>query len=211
MQLFRYLAIPIFALFSNLAFCADFNFGDWRLGMSKKEVKQVYSLAPFTPVEVTGGFETSFKVFENTVPVSFVFENETLVYIQAFAYEGSDFSAAKRAAMSVLELFSSKFGGATIHGIKLNEDPWLSEETASFVLDRVLGTAPELSAKFKKEDSTIALFTFDASPKMQPENSKIHAKFVYSSRFETFYVFLFQDLIGSPERTAKAAIELEKL
>ena len=211
MILKKLVVLLFLASYSKFALSSDFNIGNWRLGMSRSDVTSAYSASPFIPVSVTGGFEISYPMLGEPSTVSFVFNQDKLSYVQVFAYEGKDFKDAKEAAMRILKLFNSEFGGASIHGVKINDDQWLNEEIGSVVLDRILGTAPEISTKLKNEKEAVALFTLDAQPRQQPENCRIHAQFIYSARYETFYVFLFQDLVDSQDRTSKAMVNLEKL
>ena len=168
---------------------------------------------PYRDVPVTGGLETTHGRFmERKATISFVFdESESLEYMQVWLYEGSSFRKAKKEALRVFDLFASQLGGASVPGIEVNGSSQMDRDGFSVVLDKVLGQAPELGEKFKRERQVVATTTIDLVPQRQPGGAKLTGQFVHSSRYETYYVFIFQDLAAAPDRRAKSNVYLEKL
>lgn len=52
---------------------------------------------------------------------------------------------------------------------------------------------------------------FDMKPMQQPQGSHLHSQWGYNSRYDTFYVFLYQDRNDVPERKVPSTIRLEAL
>lgn len=187
-----------------------YSIGPWKLGMTRERVTSFPELWPYKPVASTGGYETSnARIQGKTLTVSFVFENDKLDFIQVWKYEGADFSEAKVAILEMYDELAGQFGGVTIPNIKVSGPNGLDRNAMGFMLDKFLGTAAELSAKWQKERATIGTFKFDMTPRTQPEGSQLHGQFGYSGRFKTYYVFLFQDRSGVPERHIETNVQLE--
>ena len=77
----------------------------------------------------------------------------------------------------------------------------------SAVMDKFFGPRLAAAEQARKITGVITL-PMDMRPRMQPFGSRLYARFAYVSRFDMFYVFLFQDRpdmpprrdIGSPQR-----------
>lgn len=192
---------------------ADFFVSPWRLGMTRDQVIAEKEFGPYKPVQVTGGVETFDAQFDGRkTNVSFVFDDaDTLSYIQVWKYEGPDFEPAKQAALDVYDLFSTRFGGLTIPGIEQNGSSALDRKGFEAMLVSFVGRAPEVLGKEGEKEHIAATLTLDLIPNSQPPNCRLHSQIIYSTRFKTFLVFLFQDRVGAPSRTVPANIKLEKL
>jgi hypothetical protein len=191
---------------------APYNIGPWRLGMSREEVTSFAENGPYEKVAVTGGYETrNAAIAENKTAVSFVFRNDKLDFIQVWRYEGKSFEEAKNAILKLFDEMTGQFGGATIPHIDVKGPHGFDHRAMKAVLERTLGTAPDLSEKWEKENGTVGTFMFDLVPQSQPEGSRLQGQFGYSGRYHTYYVFLFQDRADAPERSVKANVSLERL
>ncbi|MGH8225970.1 MAG: hypothetical protein ACRER1_07455 [Gammaproteobacteria bacterium] len=192
---------------------ADFHIGPWKLGMTKSEVASFNTFGPYEPVTETGGLETKNGVFQDKKSdISFVFDKNGLQYIQVWAYEGKSYEQTKKATLALYDLFEKSFGGATVGNVAVkNPDGSTNVSRASMavILDRVLGTARQLSNEMKKKGDVINIM-FDLIPAKQPSGSQLDVQFSYSARYGTFYVFLFQDRAGIPPRRVKSNLYAEK-
>lgn len=189
-----------------------FALGPWRLGMSEEEVRAYSEYGPYTHVSATGGLETQNGTFEGQKKgVSFVFDGAGLRYIQLWNYEGSDYESARRAVLELFDLFSEQYGGAEVVGVAADGQSALSRGAMEAVLARVLGTAKELGRQAAEEENAAMILFFDMKPMQQPEGSRLHSQWGYNSRYDTFYVFLFQDRTDAPERKMPSIIRLEAL
>lgn len=106
----RYLALVLLA-FSVVSARAENGYGPWRIGMTKDQVTAVTEFGPYKSVAATGGVET-FNARWNgrKANISFVFEQDRLVKIQIWAYEGKDFQAALRAWRDVRAYLEKNYG-----------------------------------------------------------------------------------------------------
>lgn len=189
---------------------AEFAVGPWRLGMTRAEVASFTSHGPFLEVQATGGLETQgAKLDRGRTNVSFVFEQDRLDYIQVWFYEGDSYRKARPAVLELFDLFAERFGGASVPGIMVNNSERLDRIGFEAFLDRVLGTSADLGQRMAKEDKGLGLFRFDLVPSGQPTGSKITGQFGYSTRFDTYYVFLFQDDPGKPDRRVESNVHIE--
>lgn len=201
----------------SLVFCfsavaEDFRVGPWRLGMSREKVQSFREYGPYGPVAVTGGLETHNAVLDGKQKnVSFVFDDEGLRYIQVWEYEGSDYEAAQNAVLEVFDSFVASYGGAEIPGVEVSGPAGLDRQAMEVLVGRVLGTAKELGQKTAEEQKAAMVLFFDMKPKMQPEHSRLHSQWGYHARFDTFYVFVYQDRADAPERRVPSNIRLEAL
>jgi len=186
--------------------------GPWTLGMSRDDVVAFEQFGPYTPVRVTGGIETAHGEFEGRpANISFGFDDAGLSYIQVWKYEGKDYAAAKAAALDVFALFGDRFDGAAMRDIDRKDGKKLDAGSVAAVLETVFGTAQKLGKKFAAENKVWATFILDMDPIKQPRNGKLHAQFSYSARYDTFYVFVFQDRPSAPSRAAKGNVRLDKM
>lgn len=164
-----------------------FALGPWCFGMSEDEVQAFSDYGPYTRVSATGGLETQNAMFNGQRKgASFVFDGAGLRYIQLWNYEGSDYESAKRAVLELFDLFSEQYGGAEVVGVAADGRSGLSRSAMEVVLARVL-------------------------PMQQPQGSHLHSQWGYDSRYDTFYVFLYQDRNDVPERKVPSTIRLEAL
>ena len=185
----------------------------WSLGDSREQVLAETKFGPYKNVSITGGLETAHGSFlgEKTT-ISFVFgETEQLEYLQVWLYEGSSFPKAKKEALRIFDIFASRFGGASVSGIEVDGSEHMDRDSFSVVLDKVLGQAPKLGEKFKRERQVVATTTLDLVPRRGPEHVKIVGQLIHSSRYDSYYIFLFEDLASAPDRRAKSNVYLEKL
>ena len=197
---------------SASCFAAEFSFGPWRLGMSRDQVRSFTEYGPYERVGVTGGLEIHDADIDGKKgTVSFVFDEHGLSYIQVWYYEGSGYELAKKAVLEVFDLFTQRFGGVEVPGVKVSGRADLSRQDMDALLTRVLGTAKELGQKTGKEQKAAMLLFFDLKPKRQPDGSRLHSQWGYHSQFDTFYVFLYQDRADAPERKIESNIQLEPL
>lgn len=191
---------------------ADYTIGPWRLGMTPSEVSSFTSDGPYLPVTITGGLETRrAKLERGRSNVSFVFEADRLAYIQVWYYEGKRYKRASDAALELFDLFAERFGGASVPGITVNDDERLQRADFQALLDRVLGTSAELGNRLANEGKGYGTFRFDLVPARQPPGSKLTGQFAYSTRHNTYYVFLFQDDPRRPDRRVESNIHIEPL
>lgn len=206
-------AIGLVLLLASLpsrAQLAEFNVGPWRLGMTRAEVAGFSSEGPYLEVPATGGLETKgAKLDRGRTNVSFVFEDDRLDYIQVWYYEGSRYKKARSAVLEVFDLFTERFGGASIPGITVNDSERLDRKGLEVMLDRVLGTSADLGRRMAEKGNGLGLFRFDLVPSSQPVGSKITGQFGYSTRFDAYYVFLFQDDPSKPDRRVETNIYVE--
>lgn len=179
--------------------------------MSREEVTSFSRFGPFDPVQVTGGLETQNALVNGEkTTVSFVFSDDQLDYIQVRKYEGSDYGAARDAALELFDEFGRMFGGASIPGVTVEGQNGLDRDAFSVVVDRVLGTAKELSAQWEK-DGRVGTFMFDLVPNANSGDTRLQGRFGYSGRFKTYYVFLFEDRAEAPERRVNSNVTVEDL
>jgi hypothetical protein len=191
---------------------AEFDVGPWRLGMSREEVQSFQEYGPYEAVAVTGGLETHNALLNGKQKnVSFVFDDEGVAYIQVWEYEGSDYEAAKSAVLEVFDSFVASYGGAEIPGVNVSGPAGLDRQALEVVLSRVLGTAKEIGRKTAEEQRAAMILLFDMKPKQQPEHSRLHSQWGYHARFDTFYVFVYQDRADAPERRVRSNVRLEAL
>jgi hypothetical protein len=212
--LMRVLLCTILLLVSHGAMSKDaFLIGPWDIGDTRQSVVAATRLGPFEPVVATGGLETRRAVFlGRRTTVSFVFDaTDRVEYMQVWLYEGRSYRKARKEALRILDLFEAELGGATIPGIQVNGSSSLDGTSLGVVLDRVLGQAPKLGEKFRKERKVVATTILDLVPRRQPSNGKLTAQLVHSSRHETFFIFLFLDPTSAPDRRVESNVHLERL
>ena len=189
---------------------ADFFISPWRLGMTRAQVVAEKEFGPYKPVQVTGGVETFDAQFDGKkTNVSFVFDDVgTLSYIQVWKYEGPEFDKALKAPEDVFDLFTNRFAGARIFGV--NDSKVLGKGEFKATVIALLGRAPTAFSKLQGEQGIASTMTLDLMPNEQPANSMLHSQLIYSSRFESYYIFLYQDLPNAPSRQAGAMINTER-
>jgi predicted nucleotidyltransferase len=182
----------------------DVGIGPWRLGMPKEQVVAFAELGPYKDV-ADGGVETEEAKFsKHKATASFVFADAALRSIEVRVYEGKDWRKAQEAAMEVFDHFAANYGGANVNDVGDNMDRKELEK----VVERSLGTAEEMSKRMASRGSmTLA---YDMVPRRQPAESRLHAKWVYASKNNTYYVYLYQDRPGAPKRDAADLIEIEQ-
>ena len=201
----------MFFVLSAPVLADEYEIGPWRLGMSREEVSSFDAFGPYTAVEATGGIETENGTFEgNRRNVSFVFAEETLDFIQVWNYEGQVADVAKQRVLEIFDLFHDRFGGAEVENIEVAGQSRLDRGAMSAVLDKIIGTARELAADLRNEEGVEMTIMFDMIPASQPDGSRLHSMWGYSSRFDTFYVFLFQDPVDAPARRVEANVTTEE-
>jgi hypothetical protein len=185
-----------------------FPIGPWRLGMTREQVAAFADYGPYAPVAVTGGLETANGPFPaKRTNTSFVFDDAGLQYVQVWRYEGKDAQAAQAAVLDLYRLFAARFGGATVGNVRVEGREGIDEQALTVLLGRVLGTAQQLTGDWRKQGMD-AMLMFDMAPRAQPSDSRLHSQWGYSSRFDTFYVFLYQDRRDAPARQVAHNIEL---
>jgi hypothetical protein len=210
----RFLLCTILLILSQVAVSQEaFRIGPWEIGDTREKVLEATRYGPFEPVVATGGLETHRARFlDSRVTVSFGFDaSDHVEYIQVWLYEGASFRRAKKEALRIFDLFEAQFGGATMPGIEVNASSSLDRGSLGVVLDRVLGQAPKLGAKFKRENQVVATTVLDLVPHLQPSNAKLTAQLVHTSRHDTFFIFLFLDPPSAPDRRVESNVHLEKL
>lgn len=189
----------------------EYAIGPWHLGMTKDQVTSFADFGPYKPVDSTGGVETyNAMVDGKKTNVSFVFGDKGLRFIQVWKYEGHDAAAAEQTTLDLFDMFQKSYGGATIDHISLDNGADLTHSAVQAVLDRILGTAHDLGVKAHKDQGVAMTMVFDMHPKKQPIGNQLNAEFAYASRYDTFYVFLFQDLPDAEVRHQGATIQTEK-
>ena len=178
--------------------------------MTRAQVVAEKEFGPYKPVQVTGGVETFDAQFDGKkTNVSFVFDDVgTLSYIQVWKYEGPEFDKALKAAEDVFDLFTNRFAGARIFGV--NDSKVLGKGEFKATVIALLGRAPTAFSKLQGEQGIASTMTLDLMPNEQPANSMLHSQLIYSSRFESYYIFLYQDLPNAPSRQAGAMINTER-
>ncbi len=188
-----------------------YTIGPWHLGMTKDQVTSFADFGSYKPVDATGGIETFNAMIDGKkTNVSFVFDDKSLQYIQVWKYEGNNSADAEQATLDLLDMFNSSFGGADVDNINLDNGAAMTHGGLRIVLDRILGTAHDLGIKERKEQNVAMTILFDMHPRKQPAGSQLDAEFGYVSRYDTFYVFLFQDAPDAPVRRQQATIRTEK-
>lgn len=159
-----------------------------------------------------GGLETFNATLDGKKEnVSFVFDDDRVKYLQVFKYEGSDYAGARAAALDVFRIFSSQFGGATVHGVVIDGSQELSAGAFTAFIEKTLGTSVEMGESMKKEQGVVMLMTFDMKPVIQPQYCRLHSQLIYHSRTKIFYVFMFLDEPRGLDRTKASAIEISPL
>ncbi|WP_440224811.1 hypothetical protein ACQQ2N_06130 [Dokdonella sp. MW10] len=215
----RVFFLLLIVLLPRMAASQDvFHIGPWNIGDTREKVLEATEFGPFEPVALTGGLETRHARFlDSKVTVSFVFDaSDRVEYIQVWLYEGTDFAEAKKASLGLFDLFSSRFGGASVPGIEVSGagvdgSTSLDRISLGIVLDRVLGQAPKLGEDFKRKHKVVATTVLDLIPHRNPLNAKLTAQLVHASRHDAFYVFLFLDQTTAPDRRVASNVKLEKL
>jgi hypothetical protein len=188
-----------------------FRLGPWTLGMTREQVTAVPDTGPYVPVESTGGLETRGGVFESKpATFSFVFGDNGLRYVQLWAYEGKNYEDAKQAALTVANVFFRDLGGLSQDRFEANGKPF-PPDLVPQIVDSTLGKARDIGNEIKKKHKSAILFTFDVPPMNQPEGRRIHCQWVYASRYDTYYIFVFEDYADAPSREARSNIQIEKL
>jgi ketosteroid isomerase-like protein len=85
--------------------------GDYRFGMTRQQVRQIPSCAPYLDVPSTGGLECPNFTFEGLkMNVSFIFTGDALRRVQLWYYEGKSEKDAKKAVDAVLEYLTREAG-----------------------------------------------------------------------------------------------------
>ncbi len=186
--------------------------GPWRLGDTREQVTSYAEFGPYSAVPTTGGLETkNGKFLGQTTTVSFVFDvADRLRYIQVFAYEGPSYSKAKDATVSIHNLFTKDYGGASIPNVVTNGSTMIDRRGLELALDRVLDNTSKFAEQLKKIEETVFLTTLDLLPKNQLSDDRVVAQLGYISRYEAFFVLVFLDRKDQPERRSKSLVYVEK-
>ncbi|MGH9437975.1 MAG: hypothetical protein ACRD22_08775 [Terriglobia bacterium] len=189
---------------------APFNVGPWRLGMVPAKVQSFGKFGPYTPIEPTGGLETVNASFQGQkTKVSFAFDASGLKTIKIWKYQGASSTAAQAAVIDLFHLFSAKYGGAKVENVNISgpNGSALTEDTLKAVLKRILGTAKEMTASFRKKGHFDTLIIFDMRPNQQPLREQLDAQWGYNSKTDKFFAILYEDRAGVPIRRAKANLQ----
>ena len=183
--------------------------GNWKLGASREKIVAMPSLPNLKSVAVTGGLETSDAIFEgNKRNTSFVFDENELLYTQTWVYEGQNFDLAIKEFSTLFNYLSSKLKGANIKGIDVSGGMTVGalKEATKQLFVNIQKSVDKTNITSDKEMTF--LMTLDLIPNTQPNENKLHGKFVYSGRHDTFYIFLFEDLPNSRDRSSPTHVQL---
>jgi hypothetical protein len=183
--------------------------GNWKLGDSRDEIRAMPSLPNLKPVKITGGLETADAVFEGKKRnISFVFDDNALAYTQTWVYEGRSLDLAIEEFSTLYNYLSSKLQGAKIKGIEVSGGMTLGalKVATKQLFDNIQKSVDSTNSNSDKEMTF--LMTLDLIPNTQPNENKLHGKFVYSGRHGTFYIFLFEDLPNSRDRSSPTHVQL---
>lgn len=181
-----------------------YDIGPWQLGMTRDQVKAETEFGPYVPVTVTGGLETvKSPLKRGKTHVSFVFHDDQLDYIQVWYYIGPSARKAKKALLELSDEFIALSGG--VSAPFANEGDSLTHEQWKEVLERTIGTAPDVAKHLAKEGQPVpTTFLFDMVPAKQPDNGKLTVQFGYLTPADTYFVFLFQDHPMNPDRVIES-------
>jgi hypothetical protein len=184
--------------------------GPWRLNMTPQEVQSFSEFGPYEVVRATGGLETANGQFLGArTNVSFVFDARGVEFIQVWKYEGKEEAAAQAAVLDIFRLFADKYGGARVDNVEFDGPAGLNEEAMKALLGRVIGTARAMSAEIRQKHKVGVTVMFDMMPNKQPADTRLHSTWGYSGKFDTFYVFLFQDRVDAEPRRVKANVQVD--
>ncbi len=183
----------------------DVGIGPWRLGMTKDQVVAFAEVGPYKDAGDT--VETEGAMFAGRkAAATFTFGDAALRAIEVRTYEGKDWRKAQEAALAVFDHFATAFGGANVKDVSDKIDRKELEST----LERTLGTAEEMSKRYARPGSGVTI-AFDMVPLRQPAESRLHCKWVYVGKSDTYFVYIYQDRRGAPSRDAEDNILIEKL
>ena len=193
--------------------------GPWQLGMTREQVTGFAAFGPYTDVWETGGLETRNALISGGLSpgsavagaasparanVSFVFDGAGLKYMLLFKYEGRDYKAAKAALLALFDEFQRKYGGATLEDFTV-EGPAagkeLDHQVLADLLERVLGEAKAVGERALADQQASVSMMFDLAPKRQPCATRVHVQWGYHSKYDTYYVLLYQDRMDAEPRS----------
>ena len=184
--------------------------------MTREQVISFTDYGPYEPGSISGGVETTNAVIDGRKShVGFAFDGDKVSYIQTWKYEGSDFAETKIAALDVFDLFTTRFGGAKLPPLKLNDQLVFNRTGMMVFLDHLFGRSPQVTedmnekAKRDGKKKIIATYVYDLVPVNQPSNCRLHSQLGYSSKFNKFYVMFFEELPGSKSREVKVNVHLD--
>lgn len=189
---------------------APFDVGPWRLGMDPAKVQSFSKFGPYTPVDSTGGLETTNASFQGRkTEVSFAFDTSGLKTIKIWKYQGASSTAAQAAVVDLFHLFAAKYGGGKVENVNISgpNGSALTEDTLKAVLERILGTAKELTASVRKKGHFDTLIIFDMRPNQQPPGGQLDAQWGYNRKTDKFFAILYEDRAGMPIRRVKANLQ----
>jgi hypothetical protein len=183
----------------------DVGMGPWRLGMTKEQVVAFAELGPYQDLGAT--VETGEAKFAGRkVTAKFTFGEDAVRAIEVRTYEGKDWRKAQEAALEVFDHFAAAYGGANVKDVADKIDRKELEK----ILLQTLGSAEEMNKRYARDGSGMTL-AFDMVPLRQPAESRLHCKWVYVGKSDTYFVYLYQDRRGAPSRDAADNILIEKL
>ncbi len=210
------LALPLYALPVAAADApASCLLGPWQLGMTRAQVTAFDAFGPYTDVWETGGVETRNALVSGPAiagaaadaaraNVSFVFDGTGLKYMLLFKYEGREYKAAKTALLDVFDEFQRNYGGATLEDFTV-EGPaagaQLDHQVLADLLEQVLGEAQAVGERALKDQEASVSMMFDLAPKQQPCATRVHVQWGYHSKYDTYYVLLYQDRMDAEPRS----------
>ncbi|MEM7246633.1 MAG: hypothetical protein AAF533_14885 [Acidobacteriota bacterium] len=172
----------------------DAGYGPWKLGMSREQVEAVTAHAPYAPVQLTGGLETSSGRFrDEQAKVSFVFdENDCVALIQVWVHVGDLLEPALDAAWRAASHLRSEHGHL------------VSPDTTQLATQRRAFTKQGRQAmKSWKPGSTVV---FRWSPLTAPSDHVVHGGLFHAAD-GTFFVLLFHETPGyGAERQRRARL-----
>ncbi len=193
---------------------ASCSLGPWQLGMTREQVTAFEAFGPYTDVWETGGVETHKAptagisagpaVDAARANVSFVFDGAGLKYMLLFKYEGRDYKAAKTALLDLFDEFQRNYGGATLEDFTVQgpaADAQLDHRVLADLLEQVLGEAHAVGERALKDQEASVSMMFDLAPKQQPCATRVHVQWGYHSKYDTYYVLLYQDRMDAEPRS----------
>lgn len=182
-------------------------YGPWKFGMTPDQVSAVEELGPYSPVQATGGLETSNGEFMGeTVPISFVFNDDGLYHCQIWVYTGKEFSQAAAGFYLAYRHLEEHFGPVLTGDAALPEDldeRALIARIPSSFRDNSDAVSLEEPGPGEEIELNLQPRRLHLRPQRPLEEGEVHASLIHSSQLGTYWVFVFYR--GTPSRGSAEA------
>jgi len=145
----------IFDIFDQNDYANYFPLGEWRLGMSFDDVRELPSVPALEQGLVPGILEASgIRFLGKDVRISFVFDEDALTYSQLWLYEGSNRDAATKVWLDLFDHLNSELGGVIIPNVEARGD--VSREDVNYLVDDLLNTSKQVVKNINARNATKA-------------------------------------------------------